>query len=357
MDTPLGKTNMDDQRGEHGDDQRRLRHAREHHVGFAVGRYLQPPPMLFTRDGHNVFLGDMYRGAAAFLIAGGPSLRSHDLGRLEEPGVLTCALNNAGSVVRPRLWVSVDDPGNFCDVIWRDPGIVKFVPLCHMEKHFAVRNEQDELMASEEVVGDMPGVFGFRRNEVFAAERWLYESTLNWGNHSEVVDAYGNKGSRSVMYVALRLLFYLGVRRLYLLGCDFRMEYGKQNYAFEQGRTRASVRGNNESYRILNVRLAHLKPYFDHEGYEVYNCTPGSGLTVFPFLSYEDALAEIRGRMPAKVVTEGMYERLRREKKARESQEAREAEAPEAAPSGRESDVETAWPGTRSGDKPPEIAG
>ena len=43
---------------------------------------VQSPPLLFTPDGHNAFLGDMYRGRAAFLLCGGPSLLSHDLGRL-----------------------------------------------------------------------------------------------------------------------------------------------------------------------------------------------------------------------------------------------------------------------------------
>jgi hypothetical protein len=43
----------------------RLRHARIQDTGFQIGRYLQPPPMLFTRDGHNVYLGDMYRGHTA----------------------------------------------------------------------------------------------------------------------------------------------------------------------------------------------------------------------------------------------------------------------------------------------------
>ena len=124
--------------GYHGElrdanDQRRLRHARQQHDGFAVGRYLQPPPMLFTRDGHNVFLGDMYRGAAAFLICGGPSLATLDLARWPG-GMLSCAVNNAATVCRPNWWVSVDDPGNFCDVIWRNPGVLKCVPLCHMEK-------------------------------------------------------------------------------------------------------------------------------------------------------------------------------------------------------------------------------
>jgi hypothetical protein len=290
-------------------DHERLRHARDRHLGFPLGRHIQPAPMIFTRDGHNVFLGDMYRGSAAFLICGGPSLTSHDLTKLHERGIVTCAVNNAAVVFRPHLWVSVDDPGNFCDAIWRDPGIMKFVPLCHMEKNFTVRHENEKLAASQERVGDMPAVFGYRRNEAFQAEQWLYEDTFNWGNNSDRVDAQGCKGSRSVMLVALRLLFYLGIRRLYLLGCDFRMTYGKQNYAFEQDRSRGSVSGNNSSYEILNVRLKHLLPHFAQERYEIFNCTPNSGLTVFPFCEFEDAVKQATVTMPKKIITAGMYDR------------------------------------------------
>lgn len=291
-----------------GTDHERLRHARERELGFPVGRYLQPAPMLFTRDGHNVFLGDIYRGRPAFLICSGPSLTTHDLSLLQQRGVLTLSVNNAATVFRTQLWCSVDDPASFSDAIWRDPGITKFVPLCHMEKCFSVRNERQELVPSADRVGDMPAVFGFRRNEAFKADQWLYEDTFNWGNHSKRVDDYGQQGSRSVMYIALRMLFYLGVRRIYLLGCDFRMEEGRKNYAFEQDRSSSSVRGNNCSYRILNVRLARLKPYFEQAGLEIWNCTPSSGLTAFPYVDYETAVAAVLADMPTKIVTKGMYE-------------------------------------------------
>ena len=298
-------------------DQLRLRHARERHSGFPVGAYLQPPPMLFTRDGHNLFLGDLYRGHTAFLIGGGPSLTTHDLSLLKSPGVLTLAMNNAAVVARPNLWCSVDDPGNFCDGIWYDPGILKFVPLCHMEKHFNVRNNDGDLEKSKLCVGDMPGIIGYRRNEKFLAEQWLYEDTFNWGNHSKEKDAYGQKGSRSVMYVALRLLFYLGVRRVFLIGCDFKMEVGKQNYAFEQDRSPNSVRGNNSSYKIMNVRFANLLPSFEAEGFQVFNCTPKSGLEVFPYVDYEQAIESATAIVPEKIVTQGMYDRNAKEKKAK----------------------------------------
>ncbi len=293
-------------------DYARLRHARDQDLGFAVGKYRQPAPMLFTRDGHNIYLGDMYRGHTAFLVCGGPSLTSHDLSQLQRRGIVSLALNNAAIVHRPQLWCSVDDPGNFCDAIWYDPGILKFVPLCHMEKRFMVRDQHEQLVPSKHAVGDMPGVFGYRRNESFVAEQWLYEDTFNWGNHGNRTDAYGIRGSRSVMYIALRLLFYLGFRRVYLLGCDFRMEQGKQNYAFAQDRSSSSIRGNNDSYRVLNKRLEVLQPYFEKESFEIYNCTPDSGLTVFPHASFEEAVEYATSIIPKTIITKGMYDRQAR---------------------------------------------
>jgi SAM-dependent methyltransferase len=274
------------------------------------GRYrpAQLPPMLFTREGHAAYLGDLFRGSAAFLVCGGPSLVTHDLAQLELRGVLTMALNNAATIIRPRLWCSVDDPGHFSDCIWRDPGIFKFVPMSHFEKGFLVRNEEERLIPSGERVGDMPGVFGFRRNEHFVAERWLYEDTFNWGNRGDRVDAHGNKGSRSVMYPALRLLYHLGVRKVYLLGCDFRMELGKQNYAFEQDRSRNSVNGNNHSYQVLNSRLGHLKPHFEAAGFSVFNCTANSGLTVFPHREFGAAVDDAVSTLPKQIITRGMYD-------------------------------------------------
>lgn len=289
-------------------DHAHLRHGRDAQQGFAIGRYLQAAPLLFTRDGHNVFLGDMFRGRPAFLLCSGPSLGTHDLSKLSARGILTCAVNNAAVVYRPQLWVSVDDPAHFADAIWRDPGVFKFVPLCHMEKFFAVREPCGRLTASTQRVGDMPAVFGYRRNEDFQPAQWLHEDTFNWGNHGQRVDSCGDKGSRSVMYVALRMLYYLGVRRVYLLGCDFRMERGRANYAFEQARTPQSINGNNHSYQVMNERFARLLPYFQAEQFEVLNCTEASGLSVFPFCSYSEALASAGAACSGSTATAGMYE-------------------------------------------------
>lgn len=268
--------------------------------------------MLLNRIGLSIPLEGLYAGQAAFLICSGPSLKSHRLEMLSQPGILTLAVNNAATVIRPQLWASADDPGNFSHSIWYDPGILKFVPHSHMEKRFTVRDAGGELTPSPHLVGDMPAVFGFKRNETFDAERWLCEDTFNWGNHSERFDAYGLKGSRSIMYIAIRLLYYLGIRKVFLLGCDFRMDYGKANYAFNQDRSRSSVRGNNQSYRILNIRLGNLLPYFERAGFQIFNCTPESGLTVFPHTPFEEAVEVARNFIPKVINTTGMYDRKAR---------------------------------------------
>jgi hypothetical protein len=203
--------------------------------------------MFFRADGTTAEINGLFHSQSAFLLCGGPSLVNYDFGKLQRRGILTMAVNNSAVVVRPQLWTCVDDPANFCDAIWRDPAIWKFVPCEYFEKPISVRDASGELAISGETVRELPAVFGYRRNEDFSAERFLQEPTFNWGNHGSRSDDMGNQGSRSVMYVALKLLYCLGVRRGYLLGCDFRMKLGTRNYAFEQDRSMASVKGNNET--------------------------------------------------------------------------------------------------------------
>jgi len=115
------------------------------------------------------------------------------------------------------------------------------------------------------------------------------------------------------MLAGLRILFYLGVRTLYLLGCDFKMQHGTANYAFEQDRSRSSVNGNNKTFDALNTRFRELLPSFEREGFRVFNCTPNSGLTAFPSMRYEDAIDSALRKFPRQIVTAGMYDRKQRE--------------------------------------------
>lgn len=261
-------------------DYAKLRQNRERHEGFNISHYQQSPPMLFTRDGHNLWLGDIYRGSSAYLILGGPSFKEIDIKKLNQSGILTMCVNNSVKTFRPNLWTSVDDPTHFLKSIWLDPKIQKFVPMCHSSKKIF---DNDKFEVMDTVVGDCPNVYYYRRNEHFKPEQFLYEDTFNWGNHKK----YG--GGRSIMLVAIRLLYYLGIRKVYLLGCDFNMD-GNTKYHFEQDRSESSIRGNNNTYKLLIERFNKLKPIFDDLGYEIYNCNKNSNLKIFPYIDFNESI-------------------------------------------------------------------
>src|SRR5690606_27167024 len=56
-------------------------------------------------------------------------------------------------------------------------------------------------------------------------------------------------------------------------------------------------------------RLAALVPYFEEAGLRVFNCTPDSGLTVFPHVSFDQAVKEATAVIPHRIETAGMYDR------------------------------------------------
>lgn len=265
-------------------------------------RKVQSSPLIFTGSNHPVWLGDTYKGQSAFLILNGPSLLNFDLSYLDNPGFVTMGVNNGPKTYRPNLWVSVDDPRKFLKSIWLDPKIMKFVPNTSLNKKLYDSEEMKEI---DVYVRDCPNVYFFNRNNAFKAESFLTEPTVNWGNTKD------GGGGRSVMLVALRILHYLGIRTVFLLGCDFKMEEGKKNYHFAQDRNKGAVNGNNYSYKKNIERFELLKPIFEQEGYLIFNCNPESELTVFPAVDYGDAIKTATHYMPKYLEFErtfGLYE-------------------------------------------------
>ena len=243
----------------------------------------QHVPMFLNREGCELdyAITGQYRGASIFFICNGPSFvkLNHDM--LRKPGVMTFGINNGPKTFRPNFWTSVDDPSRFLKSIWLDPKITKFIPHNHFERPIF---DNQKWEPSRTKVGECPNVIGYRRNEKFQAERFLKEHTLNWGCHKD------HGGGRSVMLPALRIMYILGFRKVYLLGCDMNMT---ENYAyhFDEQRSKGAVNCNMGTYkRLENVYLPQLKPIFEQAGFQVFNCNPDSNLKVFPFMSFEEAI-------------------------------------------------------------------
>lgn len=264
-------------------DDERFRHSFAQHEGYRVGAYVQTPPLLFNATGHPLWLGDQYLGRSVFLVCGGPSIKNLPIEKLKAPGVIVAGINNSAKTIRPNIWFSVDSPSNFLLSIWKDPLIQKIVPMCGAEKALFDSRSWDWANLSPR---ECPNVAYFRRNERFKAKQFLWEDTINWGCHKK----YG--GGRSVMLAAVRVLFYLGFRRVFLLGADFDMS-PTTTYNFDQPRTSQSVKNNNDTYRMLQKRFTQLRPLFEREKFRIFNCNPKSNLTAFDFTDFDSALKAV----------------------------------------------------------------
>jgi len=261
---------------------------------------------LYTADFDSISLGGFYKGRSAFLVLSGPSLNNVDLTQLDRRGIVTMGVNNSWTVHRPTLWTCVDDPGRFIDTGWKDPGVLKFVPVCHWGRRLRIQAVDGTMRDSAYRVAQMPSVLFFRRSNHFDHERFLTGDTVPWGNDPKSTDSLGIKGKRSVMLVALRLLHHLGFRTVYLLGCDFRMA-ADHKYAFDETREAAAIRHNNVLYDSLIRRFEALLPHFEKHRFRVVNCSPGSGLGVFERMTYEDAVAAASAECSKPINTQGWY--------------------------------------------------
>jgi len=294
----------------------------------AAGRCQHPTGVCVDRYGKDARVADLYKGASAFLILGGPSTKTMPLHLLGRRGVLIMSVNNCPAVlprgVRPHIWLHTDGPQKFHNSIWHDPGVLKFAPINVWKlgkggkQGLRRRNADGQLERIEGVCAkDMPGLFGFERNTIFDPDNWLYEPAINRGNDEEsatgvkkgqkVAEPNGWPNVINTMFAAVRLAFYLGIKTLYLVGADFHME-GVSPYGFEQGKSDGGVRSNNFAYAKMCAMFDALRPHFEEAGFEVFNCTPESHFWSFDSIDFEEAIDTVTRDIDEELNTEGWYD-------------------------------------------------
>lgn len=259
-------------------------------------------------DGHPIHLSHIGAGGPAFVILSGPSLNSLDLSQLSRRGVWSIAVNNAATLVRPNAWTYVDPPEKFHDGIWKDPSVLKFVNRRHLTWKLRTRAPDGELvplMDGKTLLRpkDMPGVVAINRSAEFNPSRWLAEPVINWGHGGKAWRRNPRQYPKvlNVMLCVLKIVYALGFRQAYLLGCDFSMS-DAQPYAFAENKQHGAISGNNGMYPKLVSMLSLLKPHFDAAGFRVFNCNPKSYLTVFPHVPYKDAIEAATAHVPQGVL-------------------------------------------------------
>ena len=321
--------------------------------------------MFYHADGTKMHVEGLFNGFPAFLVCNGPSVNDMDLSQLARPGIVTMGLNNGPRTWRPDLWIMGDDVPNFTKSIYLDPKIVKFIPRSKAGHKLFDNQAWHEAGAPvldsdrffcRTKVSDCPSVVYFNRLDTSEHMDWKDYLTLErvyWGNHADLCmcgfrrpDKESGKprpkicpeckgphfGCRNVMFIALRVLYGMGVRTVFIVGADFTMS-ADYTYSFQQARARGAVNNNNNYYTELNYRFDQARPHFEAAGFQVYNCTPRSGLKSFEAKPLDEAVSfATKALGPAELgpwgqwridePTEGLYDRKANEKRARSAQEA-----------------------------------
>ena len=158
-------------------------------------------------------------GSAAFLLGGGPSLAQYDLTQLGQRGVMSLGINNVAAFAQVRAFVATDQPRQFHDAIWNDPSIMKFVPAARMNAR--TRTKRNGVFVEGRQARRCPNVWQVLSTRTFEAAGFFDGVRATWGNNGKAADAAGRPRMLSTMLLAFRVLHYLGVRRVYLLGGGF----------------------------------------------------------------------------------------------------------------------------------------
>ena len=255
------------------------------------------PLMVTDRLKNRVDLsGLLANRTAAFLVCGGPSLSLVNPNHLNHRGVFTMAVNNAGAwdSFRPSSFICSDPPMKFHAGIWLDPAVMKFVPLPKLKTGRGVIHLKDDgkFSAAGFSACHCPNVWGFLRRSWMALDDTFFtDEGAAWGNLNEGVMRTGLPKTVNTMLLGIRLLYYLGARQIFLVGCDFKMAEGAV-YAFDQGKEEGGVNSNNDQYRIVNDWLTAMQRagIFERRDLTIMNTTMESQLEAFPKIPFDDAM-------------------------------------------------------------------
>jgi hypothetical protein len=272
------------------------------------------------------------KGCAGFLVCGGPSINDLPYHKLAERGVCSLAINGIAAKVPVRAMTFSDPPEKFPEAIFNDAAMMKIVPRRKLTRGETRRKMPDgTFVYTGKKVRDYPNVWGYEDRGWYTPETFLSEPSASFGNNNNGVDRTKRPKIIFTMFLGLRLMHFLGVRRVYLIGADFYMDPAKGlegNYAFADERfanetdrakaeadARGVIDGNNSHYRVANEMFIELRPHLEAAGFQVFNCYDMSGLRAFDYVPFNEALIDCRNGVPPVIDTAGWYKKNERKKR------------------------------------------
>ena len=271
--------------------------------------------------------------SSCWVIGGGPSLAEAPIEALRESPLPKMCINLAGTyLVRPTFWTSYDATGKFHRSIYLDPSVMKFV---HRSR------SMDLVPDCTAKVCDSPNLWFFDK-----AKKRTYDNFFSPGSY-DIID-WSNSFTQ-----AIDILYKLGFRRLYFVGCELRivpdeelLQFAKLHglaepvrnslsefvedckhhnipldkldetcrmhpYHFDEVKSfKASLMTDQHYFRMVqNLRLARRS--ISLAGMQLISVTPHSRMNdYFPYCPMEDVLENVRNEIgnPLSEPVRGLYQ-------------------------------------------------
>jgi len=209
---------------------------------------------------------------ACFLVGSGYQLQDVKE-RLNDPRIVTMAMNNSATQFTPNLWIGADTPEHYSHSILFNPTIMKFVYLLH----------------ANNVVGGRPtrelaNVHFMARADATAKDFFAERKTFGWW--------------RNVQVVAMEVLRYLGFSRIYFVGTGLSIKDDKP-YAYDSDLAEDEIQYNRLTYSSVVEQTRTIHAAASAHGLDLISCTPDSKLNDFmPYMTFEAALETETAKVP-----------------------------------------------------------
>lgn len=233
-------------------------------------------------------LKDSHIGEVAFIIGNGPSLRQEDLDVLKSNNVFCFAMNRINLIFdkttwRPNCYMAIDPQ------IYREndptvPTIINEKLPLYLFGDFAYKGIPETMLSANVIP------FNSKPNSHYISVSEFSDNALLY-----VVDGF------TVTYSAMQIAYYMGFKKIYLLGIDFNYSRKLQ----KNGKIIDSCRHTyfDDKYDPYNKNAGYMdgmmqayetaKKFCDSHDFKIFNATRGGNLNVFERISFEDVIESL----------------------------------------------------------------
>lgn len=222
-------------------------------------------------------LKNKHEGQRAFIICNGPSLKPEDLTKIFENGDISIASNKIHNI--------------FSKTNWRPT-------------YYCVADEKYQFTLLD-IMNQVPAEVKFFRTDSFVVTRkvesptvWLNtdgnKTLVNFPKFSENIDEV-IFAIATVTYMLVEIMVYMGVKELYIIGCDnsYSLEQKMDGTIVNHGGVSYFTGSENRDNNIIastwemNIAYEYLEKYGKKHGVKIFNATRGGHLEAFTRVDFD----------------------------------------------------------------------